>query len=446
MALAIGSSNTYSNNSGTVASHPVNLPTGISAGNLLLMFFIANGSPTVTDPSGWSLLASGATPGTYDTIRLYGKIASGSEGATETVALSANNRASAITYLVTGNRNGVTSSEIAVSAVNEQGSGINHDPPNLTPSWGSEENLWFAIAFCQDGAMTWSAYPTNYSLGQNAVNTGSGNGNAVAAAARLLTATSEDPGAFTTVTNRQRSSFTLAVRPNVTAITADASITEAADTVSGVGSLTIVGTLSKTEASDTLSSTGALAVQGVASITEAHDTLLADGTSATTGTLTVTEANDTVSSTGALAIAGALSKTEASDTLSSAATLAIVGTLSKTEANDTLSSAAVLVKTGSAAITEQPDTLSSSARLEIHAIAAMIEAGDILVSTATVPIIPSMDFSVGAIPGLSTSVVQGANLSGSVQPSLNMSGSVQRSAGMSSSVQRNVTQRQSVRQ
>lgn len=206
--LVIAATNTYSDNT-ALSSHPVNLPSGISSGNLLTMFCAFNGSPTVTDPSGWTSLVNKINT---DTFRIYAKIATGSEGSTETVGLSSGNRASCVTYRITGNRNGVTSSEISVSSAVDA-STATPDPPSLTPSWGSAQNYWIAVTFASDGSFTFSSYPTSYTDGQQNVQTGSGTGNAVSIAARLLTASSEDPGTFTTVTSRTRSTYTLAVRP-----------------------------------------------------------------------------------------------------------------------------------------------------------------------------------------------------------------------------------------
>lgn len=207
--LAIADTNTYSDNSGSVANHPVNLPSSIASGNLLLAFCAFNGAATVTDPSGWGVLISAVNS---DTFRAYARIADGSEGSTVSVVLAGNARASCATYRITGNRNGVTSSEIAVSSAVNAGTAT-PDPPSLSPSWGSDANLWIALTYASDGSFTFTSYPTDYTLGQLNVQTGTGTGNAVSIAGRLLTAASEDPGVFTTVTARTRSTYTLAVRP-----------------------------------------------------------------------------------------------------------------------------------------------------------------------------------------------------------------------------------------
>lgn len=213
--LAVASSASWNSNNTSSASHSVTLPSGIQAGNLLLMFFIKNNSNTteLTTPSGWTELAS-CTPNDNDVGRIYGKIASGSEGSTQTVSTGSSRTAAAITYRITGNRNGLSSSELAVSSANIDGVTTTPNPPSLTPSWGAAENLWIAMSFAHDGAWTFVSYPTNYSLGQNISQHGGGSANGLVAAARLLNASSEDPGVFTVSgTARVWNSFTLAVRP-----------------------------------------------------------------------------------------------------------------------------------------------------------------------------------------------------------------------------------------
>lgn len=341
MALAIAATNTYSKSDAGISSHPINLPAGIASGDLLLVFAVFNGGPTVTDPSGWSLLASNGASG--DAARIYAKIADGSEGATVTVTLSGNQRAHAASYRITGNRNGVTSSEIAVSTAVDANTAT-PDPPSLTPSWGSDENLWIAVDLCASSAFTFSSYPTNYSLGQlNAQSGNNNNANAVSVAARLLTATSEDPGSFTTVTARDRSTYTLAVRPlPATAVNADLAVTEADDSVSASSGLEIQASLSSTEAGDVPTAAGALQVAAASFITEGDDTSAATATLALSGSLAVTEGADVPSASGTVDIVGAAAIAEADDTLDGLGALAIEASLTVTEEDDTLSASALM--------------------------------------------------------------------------------------------------------
>ncbi len=211
-SLAIVTSTAYTNGDSQSTSHSVTLPSSIASGNLLLLICGINGTPTVTDPAGWTVTLSAANG---DTWRIYSKIATGSEGSTVSVSLSSAQRMGCANYQISGNRNGTSSSEIEVSSTVDANTAT-PDPPSLSPSWGSAENLWFAISFTSDTNSTLSSNPTNYSLGQISGFNGTGSGGAgtgAAVAVRLLTATSEDPGVFTFSNAKARSAYTLAVRP-----------------------------------------------------------------------------------------------------------------------------------------------------------------------------------------------------------------------------------------
>lgn len=219
MAVSIESAATYSLDSGS-ASHAVTLPTGISAGELLLMFFIRHDQGAITTPTDWTLLAS-ADVNSKDSAAIFAKIAAGTEGSTQTVAIDSSKRASAVTLLINGHRNGLSTSEIAVSSVNQQTSTLAPNSSSLTPSWGSSENLWLSVAFCENGSFTFGSYPSGYNLSPTTIQVGSNTGNAVSAAGKLATGTSEDPGAFTiSATANNWASFTLAIRPLASAILA----------------------------------------------------------------------------------------------------------------------------------------------------------------------------------------------------------------------------------
>lgn len=215
MALSIADTTTYSSNDVALSSHNLNLPPNISSGDLLLLFVMVH-NQTITDLSGWDVLHSAIGSGT-DRSRIYAKEATGSEGSTVTLSLSGTSRASCNAYRITGWSGDLTSSGIAISSL-VAASTLTPNPPNLTPSWGSAENLWFAIDWYTDSNTTFTppgAYPTNYGLGQLFVKNGAGSsGQLLATAARLLTATSEDPGVFThTGAAKDSDAQTIAIRP-----------------------------------------------------------------------------------------------------------------------------------------------------------------------------------------------------------------------------------------
>jgi hypothetical protein len=71
-----------SNNSAQATAtydHTVNLPANISAGNLLLVFFVVDSNPTITFPEGWTQLFQAAN-GTYVNFGVWYRIAGGGVG------------------------------------------------------------------------------------------------------------------------------------------------------------------------------------------------------------------------------------------------------------------------------------------------------------------------------------------------------------------------------
>jgi hypothetical protein len=177
-------------------------------------------------------------------------------------------------------------------------------------------------------------------------------------------------------------------------ITGTASVTEAADTLTGAGAVAATGTTNATEAADTLSATGTVTstATGTASITEAADTLVGAGTVSVTGTAVLTEAADTITAAGVVAVTGTASVTEAADTLTGAGAVAATGTTNATEAADTLSAAGTVasVSTGTANLTEAADTLVGVGAVAVTGALTKTEAADTSSATGTVLITGSL--------------------------------------------------------
>lgn len=175
------------NESETATEHTVNLPSGIVSGNLLLVFFTGYACGTITFPSGWTQLFSGAE--TYMKLEGWYRIADGTEGSTITVTtLKAwtNNTSYRITAYSGTPEAGTASTGIDA----------NPNPPNLAPSWGAFNTLWFA-AIGTTAHASCSAYPTNYTDGRFDAYDIGGSGVGLGSARRELNAISDDPGTFT---------------------------------------------------------------------------------------------------------------------------------------------------------------------------------------------------------------------------------------------------------
>lgn len=358
MALSIVSSSTYNSAGTALNTHSVPMPSSLAAGNLLLLFYTQHGTDGTTLPSGWTTLFSNTTSSPSDPHYILAKISGGTEGNQNFIIGGGKaQRATAVVYNISGNRNGVTSSEIAVSSEVAETSILTPNPPSLTPSWGSAENLWIAVSFVNDGSFTFVSYPTNYTLGQNAQQNGSGTGNAILIAARLLTASSEDPGVFTiSGSTRNFGSLTIAVCPEAST-SASFAITEATDTAALTLTAKHAAAVSATEPSDvaavTLTAKHTLSVGA----TEGADVASATLTAAHGLSVSATEAADVPSISLSANHALSLSTTEPSDTAAASIDFFDGFIVAATESSDTASAAVSVIQSLTMAVTEPSDVV-----------------------------------------------------------------------------------------
>jgi hypothetical protein len=183
-------------------SHDVTLPSGIAAGDLLLMFVNAPSDDGVpfTEPTGWDLVAETETA-IMGTV-LFSRVADGGEGATATVGCEASCDLAAVTLRISGH----DGFEAEAPGVGNSGS---IDPPAITPTGGEQEYLFLAVCgFRGSGDLTDT--PDNYTEVETAEDVGNIR---TLVYERTLTATTEDPSTFDFTTNNAHSEWTVAVNP-----------------------------------------------------------------------------------------------------------------------------------------------------------------------------------------------------------------------------------------
>ena len=200
------------NNATNNVNHTVNLPAGIVAGNLLLVFFASDSVDAVTFPGGWTELYD-AQDGTHRHVGKY-RVADGGEGATIVVTTTNPQMSAHTTYRVTD--------YTGTPEVSARGTGnsVVPDPPSLTPSWGLKTTLWFAVTSYDLGTITVNTYPAGYGNTRNdranhAEGVGLGN------ARKEDPVATEDPGVFTISAIENWQAYTVAVvRDSPVSITA----------------------------------------------------------------------------------------------------------------------------------------------------------------------------------------------------------------------------------
>jgi len=188
--------------SNNATSRTINLPTGIVAGDLLMVFAMGATTGANLVMSGWSTLYN-TTFQSDGTSAVFYKTAVGSDTSTMT---SANVKVCATAYRISG----WTGTPEAASAAH--GNSNSPDPDSLTPSWGKTNTLWIAAAHQSMNSGTVSSYPSSYTGGVNGV-ASDASGGTMGSAHRQLRAVSENPGAFTMSGSNNWAARTVAIRP-----------------------------------------------------------------------------------------------------------------------------------------------------------------------------------------------------------------------------------------
>ncbi len=200
-------------NSGDTASlnqttHTLNMPASISSGDLIVMMFAVDGDITTSWPAGWVTLVDDSNAGgTQTTLAVRYRIADGTEGATIDVDSSASEQSAHVSYRINA-WHGTTPPEVDIAGANT----ANPDPPSVTASWGSDDNLWIAGTGYNDGRTVVTAYPTDYVSNQLNPAVGAG-GTGVGVATDEVATNTEDPATFTIDNGEVQTAFTIVVRP-----------------------------------------------------------------------------------------------------------------------------------------------------------------------------------------------------------------------------------------
>lgn len=212
MAFPTLAATNTSNENTNVTSHTVNLPSGIGAGNLIIVIFVVDGVPVITFPAGdWTALYSVDGPASSVRNEAVYREADGTEGGTITVTTDTAQRSAHVSARFTGMEDPDTQAPEAASVGG--GTDANPDPPSLTPTSGAKDYLYLAIAGYDDGTQTVTAYPTSYDDNQLNPRADHAGGVGAGFAKRELNADSDDPGTYTISGAEWWTAATVAVHP-----------------------------------------------------------------------------------------------------------------------------------------------------------------------------------------------------------------------------------------
>ena len=203
------------NTAGT--SHVVTLPSGIQAGDLLLvMFDKGSTSASVNALAGWAeLLDEALANGIYLAYRW----ADGTEGASITLVTTASTRSANLAYRISGAMNPAT--QVPELSTVATGTSTGPNATTCTPTGGAKDYLWISF-FGQAGEEadddTWcNTAPTSFSnlLQKSCGTAGTNLGGLIASAEYKLNAASLDAAAFNVDVSAAWRAYTIAVHPGL---------------------------------------------------------------------------------------------------------------------------------------------------------------------------------------------------------------------------------------
>lgn len=197
--------------SADVSSHSINLPSGINAGDLLLVFFTCDGDGVAisvdTSSSGtkWTRLDENFTP--YSNLAITPACFSKIAESFNTLVLTTNSSESStyIAYRISG-----TGLSNPVVHYNEGGV-ANADPPSVTPVFGNKEYLWIVYAGFE-GTVIPSSAPSGFSGLITEQGSSAEQPSSASAYDENQTGSAYDPGTFTS-SSAYWVTFTVCIAP-----------------------------------------------------------------------------------------------------------------------------------------------------------------------------------------------------------------------------------------
>jgi len=196
-------------------THTADLPATVADGDLLVLIHTAYAPGAVSTPSGWTQLyqntfADGISDSIATTFIRDG--VSGDGGGTAAMTLTNSEVGCSQVYRIAASSWFGTLA--GVEAATAEGSSSTPDPASLTPSWGSADTLWIAVAHLVDDSAIATAAPSSYTDLNTLVGNGAADRQTSVATARRENATAtENPGTFTLPQSEAWTGATIGVRP-----------------------------------------------------------------------------------------------------------------------------------------------------------------------------------------------------------------------------------------
>lgn len=181
----------------------------LASGDLLILMAAADNVPIFNLSAAFTPMSIVTHTGFEMELAVWRRIADGTEP--DLVALGQNTGAARSSAWIMIGINGHNAASVPGIASFVEATTANPDPPSVTAAWGSEENLFIAVA-AWDGNVSLTSPPSGYTTWGTSSRVANVNGCGVAYGAKLATSASDDPGTFTISGSEQTLSTTVVVR------------------------------------------------------------------------------------------------------------------------------------------------------------------------------------------------------------------------------------------
>lgn len=180
----------------------------------------------------------------------------------------------------------------------------------------------------------------------------------------------------------------LAGAPYSPGSTGTAAATQAPNTASGTGAVSVSGSGAATQAKNTGSASGAVSLSGSAAATQHANMASAAGSVVVAGSGAATQAANTAASLGAVTVSGSGASTQAPNTCAAVGTVttpgAVTGTASATQQPNTAAASGSIGVSGSAASTQGASTGAAAGAVTVSGAAAGAQAPNACAASGTV--------------------------------------------------------------
>jgi hypothetical protein len=213
MAFATISSVTKSRQDSDATSSSASYPATVASGDLAVLLVGADGSSSSPDFSGTAMTEiTSDNPSLSVCSGSAYKFCDGTEDSSSETWDHGTAQTCSMMLIIVGK-----AAAIAPEGAHAGGSSTNvANPPSLSPSWGSDDNLWLAFGV-YNGDQSVSSWPTNYDDNQQEEGNSSPAGVSIALCSRENAVATEDPGGITfTSGSVVTSAITLAIQPQPT--------------------------------------------------------------------------------------------------------------------------------------------------------------------------------------------------------------------------------------